>query len=153
MNLRKSFSNSIPEFDTQYFHIDPNSAKFLKCFFYLNDVDEKGGPFCYIKRSHKKKFFGYTKKYRWTLEEMLKKYKSEDILNITANVGDLIIADTNGFHRGNPITSNDRYMLTLDYVIHPEFDGKNSAFKISKSEYQNLEMSIRGVADFLEIQD
>jgi ectoine hydroxylase-related dioxygenase (phytanoyl-CoA dioxygenase family) len=151
LNLRKSFVNSIPEFDTQYFHIDPNSAKFLKCFFYLNDVDEKGGPFCYIKGSHKKRFFGYSKKYRWTLDEMLTKYKLDDVVNITANVGDLIIADTNGFHRGNPISSNDRYMLTLDYVIHPEFDGNNKLFKISKSDLDNLELNNKGVADFLEI--
>ena len=153
LNLRKSFVNSIPEFDTQYFHIDPNSAKFLKCFFYLNDVDENGGPFCYIRGSHKKRFFGHTKKYRWTLEEMLTKYKKEDIVNIIANVGDLIIADTNGFHRGNPITSNDRYMLTLDYVIHHEFDGKINSFKISKSTFNNIELNLKGAADFLEIQN
>src|SRR6185503_2178518 len=49
LNLRKSYANALPEFDTLYFHVDPNSPKFLKFFFYLNDVDLGGGPFCYVR--------------------------------------------------------------------------------------------------------
>lgn len=151
LNLRKSFVNSLPEFDTQYFHVDPNSVKFLKCFFYLNDVDVDGGPFCYVKGSHKKKFVGYTRKYRWTLDEILMYFPQESIVNITANVGDLIIADTNGFHRGNPIKSKDRTMLTLDYLIHPEFDGSSHSFKIWKSDVDSMNESYKGAADFLDV--
>lgn len=151
LNLRKSFVNSLPEFDTQYFHVDPNSAKFLKCFFYLNDVHKDGGPFCYVKGSHKKKFVGYTRKYRWTLDEILQHFPHESIVDITANVGDLIIADTNGFHRGNPIKSNDRTMLTLDYLIHPEFDGSSHSFKIWKSDVDCLNENYKGATDFLDV--
>src|SRR5258705_8124366 len=64
-NLRKSFRNELPEFDTLYFHVDPNSPKFLKFFFYLNDVDEAGGPFCYVRGSHRRRFAGWQRKYRW----------------------------------------------------------------------------------------
>lgn len=150
LNLRKSFANGLPEFDTQFFHVDPNSLRFLKFFMYLNDVDENGGPFTYVQGSHKKRFKGWQRKYRWTFEEMANIYGQGSIKKLTANLGDLIIADTNGFHRGEPLVSNDRTMLTLDYVIHEEFDGNSSRFKLSEEDYIKLGNK-KPIADFLEI--
>jgi len=150
MNLRKSFANNLSEFDTLFFHVDPNSPKFLKFFFYLNEVDENGGPFCYVRGSHKKRFKGWQKKYRWTSDEIAEIYGKENILNLTANVGDIIVADTNGFHRGTKVSSCDRSMLTIDYVIHTEFDGKQPGFKISQSDVQRLSEKQRAAADFLQ---
>ncbi|MGH2349902.1 MAG: phytanoyl-CoA dioxygenase family protein, partial [bacterium] len=123
LNLRKSYVNDIPEFDTLYFHVDPNSPKFLKFFFYLNDVDINGGPFCYVRGSHRKRFRGWSGKGRWTPEEIERAYGKENMIYLTANVGDMIVADTNGFHRGTKVVSRDRVMLTVDYVIHQEFYG------------------------------
>jgi hypothetical protein len=150
LNLRKSFVNGLPEFDTQYFHVDPNSIKFLKFFLYLNNVDEKGGPFTYVKGSHKNKFTGWQRKYRWSHEEIAGIYGDGSILKLTGNIGDLIIADTNGFHRGAPLVRNDRSMLTFDYVIHPEFDGKANNFKIYSSNFKKLNEN-KALADFLDI--
>ena len=38
----------------QLFHFDMDRIKFLKFFFYLNDVDSENGPHCYIRGSHKR---------------------------------------------------------------------------------------------------
>ncbi len=153
LNLRKSFANNLPEFDTLYFHSDLNSPKFLKFFFYLNDVDENGGPFCYVKGSHKKKFRGWKRKYRWTFEEICTIYGKERIINLTADLGDLIVANTTGFHRGTKVRTNDRVMLTVDYVIQEEFGGKSPRFKLLRADYESLSSKQKAAADFLEVVD
>jgi hypothetical protein len=152
MNLRKSYRNELPEFDTLYFHVDPNSPKFLKFFFYLNDVDMAGGPFCYVRGSHRQRFKGWMRKGRWTFDEIEKTYGASNIVYLTAAVGDLIVADTNGFHRGTKITGGDRTMLTLDFVVHPELDGTQnpSLFQIPAAVYNGLDLRQRAAADFLQ---
>lgn len=150
LNLRKSFANGLPAFDTQYFHVDPNSIKFLKFFLYLSDVDEKSGPFTYIKGSHKNKFPGWQRKYRWTYNEIINYYDETAIVKLTGKVGDLIIADTNGFHRGEALHRNDRTMLTLDYLIHEEFDGTSEKFKISLAEFEK-NINKAALCDFLKV--
>lgn len=153
LNLRKSYANKLPEFDTLYFHVDPNSPKFLKFFFYLNDVDENGGPFCYVRGSHRKRFRGWRSKGRWTYEEMAANYGKENILNLTANLGDMIVADTNGFHRGTKVVSRDRFMLTVDYAIHEEFEGTQdrSQFQLPRTVFSQFSPKEQAVADFLDV--
>ncbi len=151
INLRKSFVNELPEFDTLYFHSDENSPKFLKFFFYLNDVDENGGPFCYVRGSNRKKFRGWTSKYRWSLDEIAARYGEDRIVNLTGKVGDLIIADTTGFHRGTKVRSRDRSMLTVDYVVHPEYWDKQAGFEIASESYERLAAKQKAAADFLRV--
>lgn len=150
-NLRKSFVNDIAEFDTLHFHADPNSPKFLKYFFYLNDVDLNGGPFCYVRGSHHERFRGWRSKYRWTHEEIARVYGEERIVHLTANRGDMVIADTNGFHRGTKVRSADRLMLTIDYVIHTEFDGAQAPFKIGERAHAALSAKQQAAADLLDV--
>lgn len=153
LNLRKSFNNNLPEFDTLYFHSDPNDLKFLKFFFYLNDVDEEGGPFCYVKSSHLRKFRGWRSKYRWTEPEMVEHYGRENICLLTANVGDVIVADTTGFHRGTKIKARDRSMLTVDYLVRLEFEGKHAHFSIRRNDLETLTPKQRAAADLLRVVD
>jgi hypothetical protein len=153
LNLRKSYRNELPEFDTLYFHVDPNSPKFLKFFFYLNDVDADGGPFCYVRGSHRHRFAGWNRKYRWEFEEIARIYGEENVLLLTAKAGDIVVADTNGFHRGTKIKGADRGMLTIDYVLHQEFEGSQKPFKLRRRDFDSLSTTQRPVADFLEIVD
>jgi hypothetical protein len=150
-NLRKSYANTIPPFSTNYFHCDGNSKRFLKCFFYLNDVDEHGGPFCYVRGSHRQKFDGWRKKYRWSFDEIAAQYGEDRIVNLTANLGDLVIADTTGFHRGTKVRSTDRWLWTMNYDVEPEYGGTQRPFKILQSEHDKLSRKQRAVADFLEV--
>jgi len=123
-NLRRSFKNSLTEFDTLWFHSDPNSPRILKVFFYLTDVDENSGPFCHVRGSHRKKFGGWRVSYRLTDDDILRHYTSSDIKLALGRPGSVVFADTTGFHRGTKCKSRDRDMLTINYVLEPEFGGK-----------------------------
>jgi ectoine hydroxylase-related dioxygenase (phytanoyl-CoA dioxygenase family) len=154
-NLRKSFVNDLPEEGTQLYHVDPNSPRFLKFFVYLNDVDIDGGPFCYVKGSHTKKFeingMNWNKQYRWPTEPINQIYGEENVKYLTAKKGDLLVADTNGWHRGTKPISNDRTMLTLDYVCHDEDFDSSRRFQFSKDEYNKLSDRHKQLCDFLKI--
>ena len=137
LNLRKSLVNDLPEDTTNFFHVDPNSVKFLKFFIYLNDVScPADGPLTLIEGSHNSKFLGWKNKYRWTEKEIIKIYGEEKMRHMLAKAGDLIVARTTAFHRGTKVTSKDRYMYTINYVIHPE-EFKQPSVKV-RSEYLNL---------------
>jgi len=147
-NLRRSHINKDGPVKHQLFHSDPNSIKFIKFFFYLNDVGYEDGPFSIVKGSLNTKFKGWLNKYRWTEDEMKRIYGDDSIIYATGNVGDLFIANTTSFHRGVPPLKKDRDMLTLNYVIHPE-DWKTPTFEIKQQDYEMLPENKKPVADFL----
>ena len=148
VNLRKSFVTDAPEEGTLLFHCDKNSTKFIKFFIYLNDVDGKTGPFCYTEGSHKQKFYDWKSKYRWNHSEIEEKYGKDKIKYLTANVGDVIVANTKGFHRGVKCAESERRMLTVNYVVHPEFWLQPSE-KLDKGFYDQLPENKKPVADLL----
>ena len=149
-NFRRSYVNNLPINTTQLFHCDPNSVKFLKFFFYLNDVDMDGGPFTIVEGSHKFKFMGWDSpsKYRWNDEEIERLYGKESIRYLTANKGDMIVANTTAFHKGTKPTKTERTMLTLNYVMHPE-DWKDPSFKIFQSDVDKMPDHLKPLTDFL----
>lgn len=149
INLRRSYVNDLPAFDTLNFHSDPNSTRFLKFFFYLDDVDLEGGPFAYVLGSHRRKFIGWRRKYRWTPEEIEGIYGADAIFYATARKGDLVVADTTGFHRGTKVRRHDRSMLTVNYAVHPEFRGRQTGFHIDVDTLAALPPAQRMAADFL----
>lgn len=102
-------------------HRDSPITHQFKAICYLNDVDERTGPFQYIKGSHKK--FNVVKCY---LSGLFKpgqfRFKDAEISNylsksdlrvteVTGQEGTLVFADTKGIHRGKPIESGSRYVL------------------------------------------
>mgnify|MGYP005812668795 CR=1 FL=1 len=147
-NFRKSFINNSGAIKHQLFHSDPNSVKFIKFFFYLNDVDMEGGPFSIVKGSINRKFNGWLNKYRWSEDEMKRIYGSDSIIYATGTLGDIFIANTTAFHRGVPPRNNERIMLTLNYVVHPE-DWKQPTFRIHQKDFDNLSDDKKPMADFL----
>jgi hypothetical protein len=147
LNLRRSYRNGLPEFDTNHFHSDPNSPRFVKAFFYLNDVDEEGGPFCYVKGSAARKFPGWRGKYRWTEEEIRRAYGPDCLVSLTGSVGDVLFADTTGFHRGTKVRSRDRSMLTLNYLVHPE----DVRFRLPADAHRSLSPLQQAAAEFLQV--
>ena len=87
LNLRKSFVNDLPEMETNLFHCDGNSPMFIKFFLYLNDVDEPGGPFCYIAGSHRRKPLAWRRKYHWSAKEIEAYYGNGAVRTLTGRVG------------------------------------------------------------------
>jgi hypothetical protein len=151
-NLRKSFVNDIPEFDTLLFHVDPNSPKFLKFFFYLHDVGPGGGGFCYVRGSHRRRFRGWTRKYRWTRAELLEHYPESGFVEVHAKKGYLIVADTNGFHAGTKATAADRSMLTVDYLLHRDFYA-GAELRLRTDDFSAVRNAAPTALTFLKIGD
>ena len=101
-------SNSLP-LNTQIFHRDGDSFFILKFFIYLSKVDENSGPFQYLKSSHVNNDEFSKKK--------LENKSHKNLLTFCGNIGDMIIADTNGYHKGKQILKNGqtRFLLTFMY--------------------------------------
>lgn len=161
-NLRKSFVNQNAPSGTGMFHRDFNSpVKILKFFIYLDDVKLENGPFTYVEGSNRQMPSNphWSKFHRWSDKDIEKVYGSDRIKYLTANYGDLLIATTNGFHKGLKIQKGERYMFTINYLIHPEIEGGDirtakNRFYVKQSSVDALPEWKRPVADFLiKVQD
>ena len=158
-NLRQSFVNHQPASSTCQFHRDFNSpVKILKFFFYLEDVGLPNGPFTYVEGSNRivpaKPHWWNDLGHRVSDEQIANIYGVERIKYLTAKAGDLLIATTNGYHKGQKIMQGTREMFTINYLIHPEMDEANPAtararFKIRKQDYDKLPDWKKPVCDFL----
>ena len=172
-NLRYSHSSNSKAFGTCQFHRDFNSpVKVLKFFTYLNDVTMDNGPFTYVEGSHRRLPWDWSRKLRWEDGEIESLYGADSVKNLTGKYGDLIIATTNGFHKGLPLKSGSRTLFTMNFLIHPELgqnidvskkskDGKtlltldgdcpySKRFKISKEFYEQLSDDKKPLYDFME---
>lgn len=154
-NLRKSFVNNMNEGGNQLYHVDPNSPRFLKFFIYMDDVDMDGGPFSYVEGSHVKKFeidgVNWNSEYTWKTDKIDALYGKENVRFLTAKKGDLLVADTNGWHRGIKPIVKERTMLTLDYVCHVEFFQENSKFEFKREHYDQLSENHKPLCDLLKL--
>ena len=138
------------------FHVDRNSPRLMKCFMYLNDVDEDGGPFVFVEGSRKNmpkgndgRAFYYSNSHRMPDEWVEQNFEKDSIRKMTANMGDMIISNQTGaYHKGWKPTENERAMLTTNWVIHPE-DFKPGTFRIRNEDYQNLPDYKKPLTDFL----
>ena len=104
---------------TTLFHCDKDSPRFVKFFFYLDNVDLTNGPFTYIHGSHLKKFQNWRSQYRRDEHEIASIYGKDKFRYLTGNVGDLIMGNTNGFHKGKKVTKGERLLMTAYYSVHP----------------------------------
>ncbi len=137
INLRKSFVNNLNDADTNFYHKDENSWNLLKVFIYLNDVGNNSGPFVYVKKTHKDLSLNILKNYRISDDVINNNFSQDKIVNLTGKVGDIIIANTRGLHKGKKVISEERNMLTFTFGIHDEYFDKKSKVKIDKSIYFN----------------
>jgi Phytanoyl-CoA dioxygenase (PhyH) len=151
-SLYKSYVNDLPVAGFQNVHSDNQSARFLKFFLYLNDVDVEGGPFAYVAGSHRSKPRGWRREYIWTLQDMEGIYGREAIRYVDARVGDLIVADTTGFHCGFKPISTARQILMINTGVHRiDRNGLPSEPKLYAKQYESLTARQRIAADFTTI--
>ena len=155
VTLRKSKETTVEEADipgngqTTLFHCDKDSPRFLKFFIYLNDVDEDNGPFTYAHKSHINKFQGWRDKYRWSNSEIESAYGKENIKLITGKVGDLVMGNTSGFHKGTKVKKGERLMLTIYCSIHPTEWRNTWGAKMRLSDYQDLPDWKKPLTDYI----
>jgi hypothetical protein len=105
----------------QFFHFDMDRIKWVKIFIYLTDVGPEDGAHSFISESHRvsgipPKFLrrGYV---RLSDEEVREHYGENQEIRFTAPKGTIIIEDTRGLHKGNPVQPGgvSRLMLQLQF--------------------------------------
>jgi Phytanoyl-CoA dioxygenase (PhyH) len=152
VDLRRSFVNDVPGIGDLYkFHSDANSVRLVKCFTYLNDVDEDGGPLLYVRGSHRHRPPGWTGKYLWTRDEMMAQYGADQVVAVTGHSGDVIIADTSGFHTGSKPRTHDRTVLVVNHVVHKELDGRHPWLQVRTEAFERLDPAQQRAADLLRV--
>jgi len=107
--------------EAQLWHRDPEDLRLIKVFIYLNDVDEKRGPFCYIPRTHPFSEGAaivpqHKDSKRITDEEMRLTFPSEKWISCTGPANTMILADTVGYHRGGKPVEGNRILITFTYT-------------------------------------
>jgi hypothetical protein len=119
-------------------HRDSVFAHQFKSICYLSDVNSDNGPFMYIRKSNNKwnilrQYFNRTLKTgvsRFSdgeIENYLISTKQE-VVEVTASAGSLVLADTKGIHRGKPIDKGERYVVFCYFWggdIPPHFNKLN----------------------------
>jgi hypothetical protein len=98
----------------QLFHYDYDWPAFVKFFFYLTDVGPENGPFTYVVGTHEQK--RSWAQGRREDADIASAYPDR-IWPVTGEAGDLIIADTVGFHKGERVREGARIMLQLEFAV------------------------------------
>ncbi len=137
IKVRKAFANSLPANDTQFFHRDSGSFNLLKAIVYLNDVDINTGPFTYTEGTHNK--FDFPKrKLRFTDKEISNYYGKSKIKNLVAKAGDLVLANTTGFHKGLKPKMFDRNVCIANFCLHKEVGFTYNKIVMKKNNFTKL---------------
>lgn len=112
----------VPERSSQKWHRDYEDVRVLKCFLYLNDVNDQNGPFYYASGSQKGG--KYANLFHVTpplgvivedseLEQVVPDYR---LLKFTPNAGTLLFVDTAGLHKGGYCTVGSRHVFTSSFT-------------------------------------
>lgn len=121
LNVTLPVGNNAEAIASQRWHRDPEDRKMCKVFLYLNDVDDKSGPFMYVMKSCYGLKYGSLFPQKppigiypdaAILEHSIAK---EDIKVCTGRAGTLIFCDTSGLHKGGFATGGERVMFTAGY--------------------------------------
>jgi hypothetical protein len=129
-----SFGNEPSSEAAQLYHFDLDRIKWLKIFIYINDVDEKNGPHCYVKSTHisgSKPQDLLNRGYQRVSDKDIFKYHSREQENkICGPAGSIFAGDTKCWHKGQQIQEGSRLVLELEYTSSC-FGGEVREFKCS----------------------
>jgi ectoine hydroxylase-related dioxygenase (phytanoyl-CoA dioxygenase family) len=103
----------------QKWHFDMDRPKWIKIFFYLTDCQINNGPHAFIEQSHKNNGipFSIRKKGYSRIDDSLiaKNFLLDRIKTITGGKGSIVIEDTRGLHKGEPVIEKNRLILQFQY--------------------------------------
>ncbi len=107
---------------SQKWHRDEEDQKLVKTFLYLNDVDERTGPFMYLLDSHgggrRRDLFPLAPP-RGSLPMPANAdnlIPADEVFTAVGRAGTLIFCDTSGLHRGGLAAAGQRFMYTSIYT-------------------------------------
>ncbi|MBE9125276.1 MULTISPECIES: hypothetical protein [unclassified Coleofasciculus] len=119
------------EHGVRVWHRDQEDRRMLRVCLYINDVDEDGGPFQYLRsKTNELLCNSIQNKYISVNDEYLQKLSlspsSDSTITCTGSAGTVIFVDTaRNFHRGKPPTQLNRYAVFFTYFSrrpwHPYF--------------------------------
>lgn len=151
-----SFSKEASSEAAQVYHFDMDRIKWLKIFFYINDVTPENGPHRYIKGSHKvgtKPADILSKGYvRVSDEELSKHYPAESFIQLCGVAGTIFAGDTKCWHKGTHLKNGHRLVLELQYtsslyganypkIVAHNYDNKFKNFTVNNEVYSsNIEL-------------
>ena len=127
------FSSDAADKAAQKYHFDMDRFKFMKFFFYLNDVGPDNGPHCYVKGSTSHIPKPILADRRIEDEEIAENYKAIDIKELMGSAGTIMAVDTRGFHKGKTLSTGKRLLLQLQF--------SNSVFGAPRSPITNTKLS------------
>lgn len=119
VGVRWSFPGAAATTATQAFHRDLDDWRFLKLFVYLTDVDEGGGPHCYVRGSHTTGFGWRAKHYRRI--DLERRFGQDRLSLVVGPRGTTFMADTLGIHCGVAPAVRPRLILQVQYSLLPVF--------------------------------
>jgi ectoine hydroxylase-related dioxygenase (phytanoyl-CoA dioxygenase family) len=106
-----TFSPEVLSEAAMAFHCDADYFGFLKFFVLLTDVSSKNGPFTFIGGSHRG-----VRHVAGRMSDTEVVLAGDVIFHGTGQAGDLIIADTKGWHKASPPESGYRTLLQVVYA-------------------------------------
>jgi Phytanoyl-CoA dioxygenase (PhyH) len=106
---------------SQRWHRDFTDRHLVKVFIYLSDVDDRNGPFQYVRESAAGR---YSRLWPWRplglmyppVEQFARKVPASAIATVTGRAGTVIFCDTSGFHRGGFATDRSRMVAVFNYA-------------------------------------
>ena len=106
---------------SQRWHRDPEEEHVVKTFLYLQDVEEDGGPFEYVKGTAPGNRYGHVFPFGGKVknpsdEDLASEVPPEERATMTGVAGTMIFCDTSGFHRGGFARATPRVMALWSYV-------------------------------------
>jgi len=113
---------------TQLFHRDADDLKLIKTFFYLTDVKKENGPFEFIKGTHKCPYHIVKNNNEVHYNNLvLKKFGADNLVSFESPKNTMIMADTNGYHRGSKLQKDIRVLITCMYTsFNPNWGKSNN---------------------------
>jgi len=98
----------------QLYHYDYDWPAFVKFFIYLTDVGPDNGPFTFVVGTHEHKV-------HWNDGRRDDAYIGSTYPDrawaVAGDAGDLIIADTVGYHKGERVRAGERLMLQFEFAV------------------------------------
>lgn len=117
----RTWANDLPSFDTQLWHVDFDSARMLKLFIFLHDIDSQTGGTKFVEGSHLFDNVGdYEYQDRWNEAELQRDFPASRVFNFEGSLGDAFFLDTNMVHKGVRPELRDRTVIIANYMLHEE---------------------------------
>lgn len=103
----------------QLFHYDLDTIRWLKVFYYLNDVSEANGPHEYVEGSHvpgAKNMDLLARGYARIPDDDIDSMQRGPVRSVVGPAGTVILGDTRAFHKGKLVNSGHRLIFQPIYA-------------------------------------